>query len=66
MKDLENGAELELNADLIMFLYREDYDECREPGLTELTIKRHRLGPVGTIRLAHSPALNRFTSIIRQ
>ena len=53
LSDLRESGSLEQDADMVAFLYREDYydTETENKGITELNIAKHRNGPVGTIRL---------------
>lgn len=57
MSDLRESGAIEQDADLIMFLYREDYYEKKEDSLNEeshkaqLIISKHRNGPTGIVEL---------------
>jgi replicative DNA helicase len=60
LSDLRESGNLEQDADLVAFLYREDYyrDKDDEPdGLAEVIIAKHRNGPIGVPRLVF---LDRF------
>ena len=60
LSDLRESGQLEQDADLVAFLYREDYyrDPDEEPdGLADLIIAKHRNGPIGTRKLVF---LDRF------
>ena len=68
LSDLRESGALEQDADIVMFIYRDDYykkDEERneEREDVELIVAKHRNGPIGTVKLAFEKNINAFYSI---
>lgn len=65
LSDLRESGSIEQDADIVMFLYREDYynPETDRQNITDLILAKHRRGAVGTIGLYFDKARVRFMSL---
>ena len=65
MSDLRESGAIEQDADIVMFIYRDDYynQQSKEPGVAEVIIAKQRNGPTGIIKLAFLKPLTRFESM---
>lgn len=67
MSDLRESGSIEQDADIVAFLYRDDYydKESEKKNIIEIIIAKQRNGPVGTVELAFLKNFNKFVSIDR-
>ena len=64
LSDLRESGSLEQDADIVMFLYREDYyDQDTDNKNTEVIIAKHRNGPIGTVQLYFQKEYTKFQNI---
>jgi replicative DNA helicase len=68
LSDLRESGSIEQDADVVGFLYRDDYynAESEDPGGAELIIAKHRNGPVGTVRLVFLEHYPKFADRARE
>ena len=62
LSDLRESGALEQDADIVAFIYREDYynPDTEDKNITEFIIAKHRNGPVGTVKLFFQKEFTRF------
>lgn len=67
LSDLRESGSIEQDADVVMFIYREDYyeKETDKKNIAEVLIKKHRNGPTGDVELFFQPEQTLFRSIDR-
>ncbi len=67
MSDLRESGSIEQDADIVAFLYRDDYydKETEKKNIVEIIIAKQRNGPVGTVELAFLKSFNKFVNIDR-
>lgn len=70
MSDLRESGAIEQDADVVMFIYREDYYnrdlEAEKRDISEIIIAKQRNGPIGTVRLAWIPKYTKFGNLERR
>jgi replicative DNA helicase len=68
LSDLRESGNIEQDSDVVAFIYRDDYynDDSEDEGIAELIVRKHRNGPIDTIRLAFAPQYPKFGNLTRQ
>lgn len=68
MSDIRESGSIEQDADVIAFLYRDDYydQESEAKDIIEIIIAKQRNGPVGTVELAFVKEYNKFVNLERR
>jgi replicative DNA helicase len=66
LSDLRESGSIEQDADLVMFIYRDEYynpDETDQQGLAEVHIAKHRNGPTDTVKLSFLKRYAKFADL---
>ena len=65
MSDLRESGAIEQDADVVMFIYRDDYynKETELKNISEIIIAKQRNGPIGTVNLAWLPQYTKFANL---
>ncbi len=68
LSDLRDSGAIEQDADLVMFLYRDEYynPDSDDKGIAEVLVGKHRNGPTGKVSLAWMEQYTKFASLARQ
>ncbi len=68
MSDLRESGSLEQDADLVMFIYRDEYynPDSEKKGTAEIIISKHRNGPVGIINLGFLKEYTKFVPLLME
>lgn len=68
LSDLRESGSIEQDADLVLFIYRDEYyhPDSDRKGITEILIRKHRNGPIGNLELFFNPAQMRFSTLDRK
>jgi replicative DNA helicase len=69
LSDLRDSGSIEQDADVVMFIYRDEYynpDTTERPNIAEVNIAKHRNGPTGTVDLYWHGQLATFRNLQRQ
>ena len=63
LSDLRDSGSIEQDADIVLFLYRDEYynEETTKPGVCEVIIAKHRSGPTGTVELTWVSRYTKFS-----
>ncbi|MBA3390565.1 MAG: replicative DNA helicase [Actinomycetota bacterium] len=68
LSDLRDSGAIEQDADMVMFLYRDEYynPDSDDKGIAEVIVGKHRNGPTGKVKLAWMEQYTKFASLARR
>ncbi len=69
LSDLRESGAIEQDADVVMFIHRDDYytkDESERPNLAEVDIAKQRNGPTGRVELYFNKSVGRFHNLAKE
>ncbi|MCK8826862.1 replicative DNA helicase [Natroniella acetigena] len=68
LSDLRSSGSIEQDADIVAFIYRDDYynPDSEKAGITEIIIGKQRNGPVGTVELAFQKEYTKFVDLAKR
>ncbi len=68
LADLRESGSIEQDADVVLFIYRDDYynEDSEQRGVAEIIVAKHRGGPTGTVRLAFIDKFTKFADMARE
>ena len=67
MSSLRQSGQIEQDADVVMFIYRDDYynKDTEKKGIAEIIIAKQRNGPIGTVELVWLPDYTKFANLAK-
>jgi len=66
LSDLRESGSIEQDADIVMFIYRDEYyngEESEQQGLAEVIVAKHRNGPTDTVKLSFLKRYAKFSDL---
>jgi replicative DNA helicase len=68
LSDLRGSGDLEQDADVVLFIFRDDYydPDSERPGIAEIDVAKHRNGPTGRVELFFRRELTKFTDVYKR
>lgn len=68
LSDLRESGAIEQDADVVMFIYRDDYynEDSERKGVADVILAKQRNGSIGTVSLAWISALTKFENLVRE